>query len=95
MIVGALRMTAQTATEPQPKTPSRLARALRPVRKVQSVWALNVVVLTVAVALYAGPVHGLPPLANPHLPWWAIAIAFGIAERCVVHLHFRRGAHSF
>ncbi|HUA49805.1 MAG TPA: EAL domain-containing protein [Solirubrobacteraceae bacterium] len=88
-------MTAQNATEPQPDAPSRLARVLLPARKLQPVWGLNVLVLAVAVALYAGPVHGLPPLANPHLPWWAIAIAFGVAERCVVHLHFRRGAHSF
>jgi diguanylate cyclase (GGDEF)-like protein len=54
-----------------------------------------VAVVTTAMALYAGPVHGLPPLAHPYLPWWSIGIAFAIAERCVVHLHFRRGAHSF
>ena len=95
MIVGALRMTTQNATERQPRVPSRLVRALRPARKLQPVWGLNILVLVVAAALYAGPVHGLPPLAKPHLPWWAIAIAFGVAERCVVHLHFRRGAHSF
>jgi hypothetical protein len=57
------------------------------------VWGLNLLLIATAVALYAGPVHGLQPLAHPHLPWWSIAIA--IAERCVVHLHFRRGAHSF
>ena len=88
-------MTVQTATENRPKVPSRLGRALRPVRGLQPVWGLNVLILAAAIALYAGPVHGLPPLARPHLPWWAIAIAFAIAERCVVHLHFRRGAHSF
>ncbi|HYB26797.1 MAG TPA: EAL domain-containing protein [Solirubrobacteraceae bacterium] len=88
-------MTAQTATDPQPMAPSRVTRVLAPVRRVQPVWGLNILVLVLAVALYLGPVHGLPPLANPQLPWWAIAIAFGVAERCVVHLHFRRGAHSF
>jgi diguanylate cyclase (GGDEF)-like protein len=88
-------MTVQTATENRPKLPSRLRRALRPARAIHPVWGLNVLILATAVALYAGPVHGLPPLARPHLPWWAIAIAFAIAERCVVHLHFRRGAHSF
>jgi len=88
-------MTVQTATENRPKLPSRLGRALRPVRGLQPVWGLNVLILAAAAALYAGPVHGLPPLARPHLPWWAIAIAFAVAERCVVHLHFRRGAHSF
>jgi diguanylate cyclase (GGDEF)-like protein len=59
------------------------------------VWGLNFGLLVAVLALYAGPVHGLSAIAHPHLPWWSIAIAFAIAERCVVHLHFRRGAHSF
>ncbi len=88
-------MTAHTATEPQPTEPARLPRALRPARRIQPVWALNLALLAVAGALYAGPVHRLAPLADPHLPWWAVGLAFAIAERCVVHLHFRRGAHSF
>ncbi len=89
-------MTAQqTATESQPTASSRAAGALRRARRIHPVWGLNLAVIATAAALYAGPVHGLGPLAHPHLPWWAIAIAFAIAERCVVHLHFRRGAHSF
>ncbi len=88
-------MTAQTATEPQPNLPARLARAFRAARRVHPVWGLNLALIATAGALYAGPVHGLSPLAHPHLPWWTIAVAFAIAERCVVHLHFRRGAHSF
>jgi diguanylate cyclase (GGDEF)-like protein len=94
-LAGTVSMTAQTAPESQPKPSSRLARARGSVRRPQPVWGLNLAVVAVAVALYAGPVHGLPPLAHPYLPWWAIAAAFAIAERCVVHLHFRRGAHSF
>ena len=88
-------MTPETATEPQPKSPMRPARALRAVRQIHPVWWLNAAVIATAVALYTGPVHDLAPLADPHLPWWPIAIAFAVAERCVVHLHFRRGAHSF
>ncbi len=88
-------MTAQTATEPQPKTSARLVRALRHARGIHPVWGLNLVLIATAGVLYTGPVRGLEPLAHPHLPWWAIAVAFAIAERCVVHLHFRRGAHSF
>jgi diguanylate cyclase (GGDEF)-like protein len=88
-------MTAQTATEPQPKSSSRLARVLRAARGIHPVWGLNVALLAAAAAMFTGPVHGLAPLAHPHLPWWAIAVAFAVAERCVVHLHFRRGAHSF
>ncbi|MBV9804567.1 MAG: EAL domain-containing protein [Solirubrobacterales bacterium] len=88
-------MTAHTATEPQPTPPARLQRALRPARRIHPVWGLNLVLLGAAGALYAGPVHDLTPLAHPHLPFWTIALAFAMAERCVVHLHFRRGAHSF
>src|SRR5690242_12431488 len=88
-------MTAETATETQPKRPTRVPRVLRPVRRIHPVWWLNAAVMSTSIALYLGPVHGKAPLAHPHLPWWAIAIAFAIAERCVVHLHFRRGAHPF
>ena len=59
------------------------------------VWLLNLALLAVAAALFVGPVRGLAPLAHPYLPWWLMALAFGAAERCVVHLHFRGGAHSF
>ncbi|MCL6537872.1 MAG: EAL domain-containing protein [Acidothermus sp.] len=34
-------------------------------------------------------------LAAFHLPWYALALLFYLAETCLVHLHFRRGAHSF
>jgi diguanylate cyclase (GGDEF)-like protein len=59
------------------------------------VWALNLVVLTIAAALYFGPLQSLHRVAPLHLPWWLVALAFAVAERCVVHVHFRRGAHSF
>jgi diguanylate cyclase (GGDEF)-like protein len=88
-------MTAQTATEPQPKSSSRLVRVIQAARPIQPAWGLAIAVFATALALYAGGVHGLAPLARPHLPWWGMALAFAIAERCVVHLHFRRGAHSF
>jgi diguanylate cyclase (GGDEF)-like protein len=89
-------MTAQqTATDSHAKASSRAASALRRARRVHPVWGLSLALITAAAALYAGPVRGLQPLAHPHLPWWAIAIAFAVAERCVVYLHFRRGAHSF
>ena len=59
------------------------------------VWGLNVVVLVIAGVLFFGPVQGLHPVASLHLPWWLVSIAFAVGERCVVHVHFRRGAHSF
>src|SRR3954470_9816201 len=49
----------------------------------------------VAAVLYVTVVHGTEPLDHPYLPWWSIAMAWIVAEACVVHLHFRRSRHSF
>ena len=60
------------------------------------VWTLNIAIVIASAALLAGPVDHLPPFdAGVHLPWWGLALGFLAAERCVVHLHFRRSAHSF
>src|SRR5437667_439629 len=47
------------------------------------VWAFD-------IGTFGSPtfVHG------PHLQWWALAAAFYIAEVFVVHLQFRKEAHS-
>jgi diguanylate cyclase (GGDEF)-like protein len=87
-------MTTETISETETPDPGR-GQALRRLRKPHPVWWLNLAVMAAAVALYAGPVHNLPPLDTPHIPWWLVAMAFAVAERGVVHLHFRRGAHSF
>ena len=34
-------------------------------------------------------------IASFHIPWLVLAFVFYLAETCLVHLHFRRGAHSF
>jgi diguanylate cyclase (GGDEF)-like protein len=49
-----------------------------------------------AVLLYAGVVANLQHEQSPRdLPWWTLAVAFGVVEACVVHFHFRRSSHSF
>jgi diguanylate cyclase (GGDEF)-like protein len=48
-----------------------------------------------AGALYFTVLRGEAPLGEPYLPWWAIAVAWAAGEACVVHLYFRRSAHSF
>jgi diguanylate cyclase (GGDEF)-like protein len=88
-------MNADIATHSAQPGDQTLARPTRRERRTLPIWILNLAVLATAVALYGGPVAGLQPVARPHLPWWLVAIAFALAERCVVHLHFRRGAHSF
>ena len=39
--------------------------------------------------------HGDAAHGTPQLPWWAVALGFAAAEVCVVHVRFRRSAHSF
>src|SRR5215211_1067630 len=67
----------------------------RPLRSINRVWWLNLLLVAGATTLFFTLARGLPPLADPHLSWWMLAPAFFLAERCVVHLHFRRSAHSF
>ena len=62
--------------------------------------ALLVWVYVVALAVLAGVAwllltHGEQPHSTPQLPWWAVAAGFAGAEVCVVHVRFRRSAHSF
>ena len=64
-------------------------------RRVHPVWWLNLAIWAAAIALFVGPVAGLPPLHEPHVAWWWLALGFLVGERCVVHLEFSRNAHSF
>src|SRR2546430_3865142 len=67
----------------------------RPLLGLNPVWWLNALLVASAAALFGSVEQGLPPLHSPHLSWWMLAPGFFIAERCVVHLQFRRSAHSF
>ena len=57
-------------------------------------WALNAALAAGAYALY----HHVAPFSAPdvdlRLPWWALAIGFALTEVAVVHVHFRRSAHT-
>jgi len=60
------------------------------------VWMLNGILFMTALGLYLGQVRQLTPVASPvHVPWWALAAAFGAGEWWRVFLHFRRNSHSF
>jgi len=65
------------------------------VTRVAAVFLYGLALAGAAVALAVAGVGDGPPLADPELPWWAIAVGFAVAELCVVHLEFRRSAHSF
>src|SRR5690349_4842868 len=59
------------------------------------VWAYVLALSGVAVVAWALVSHNAVPHGEPHLPWWAVALGFAAAELCVVHVRFRRSAHSF
>src|SRR4029453_18333497 len=59
------------------------------------VWAYVVVLGILAGTAWLLLTHGEQPHSTPHLPWWAVAAGFAGAEICVVHVRFRRSAHSF
>jgi diguanylate cyclase (GGDEF)-like protein len=79
----------RTGNQATPGVRSRLLFGLSPV------WWLNLLLVGAAAALFLSVERDLPPLESPHLTWWMLAPAFFVAERCVVHLQFRRSAHSF
>lgn len=63
---------------------------------VTRVWLLNAVLVAVAAALFFGVIGDLSSLEGRfEIPWWVLAPMFYFAELFVVHLQFRRDAHSF
>ena len=65
-----------------------------PTREV-FVWVYVIALAVVAAGSWALFTHGTDAHATPNLPWWAVALGFAGAEICVVHVRFRRSAHSF
>src|SRR5262245_10308 len=68
---------------------------VRAVKTRSAIVLYSAALAVLAGALFVTFVRGEAPLAEPHLPWWAIALAWAAAEALVVHLYFRRSAHSF
>ncbi len=59
-----------------------------------AVWALNGALVAGGIAIFQH-VGALPaPASAAHVPWWGLALAFALTEVAVVHVHFRRGAHT-
>src|SRR3954447_7588907 len=90
-------LSTEQATSAVPARPSRSARVRRPTRRTL-VWAVALIVWFVVGAVWAF----LPPagaVVGEH--WGALAIfamlagLFALAEIFVVHVQFRRDAHSF
>jgi len=68
---------------------------MRRIPRSAAVWLWISLLGAAAAAVFATGVHGRAPLVAPHLDWWAVAVGFLVAEICVVHIQFRRSAHSF
>ncbi|MDH3260613.1 MAG: ATP-binding protein [Acidimicrobiia bacterium] len=65
------------------------------VRGTTKVWWMAAIIAGAAAAIWYS-VLDLPVLRDsPQLPWWALAIGFYVSELAVVHLRFRKDAHSF
>jgi diguanylate cyclase (GGDEF)-like protein len=59
------------------------------------VWWLNVLIAGAALALFLSSADDFRALRGGDLRWWTLALGFFLGERFVVHVHFRRSAHSF
>ena len=62
----------------------------------QRVWTLVLVIWAAALIAAVGPVRWLDsPSTSFRVPWLVMVAGFFVAESAVIHLQFRRDAHSF
>src|SRR5690349_16817985 len=90
-------MTTTSATQPIDKRSirGRLARLSR-LNGMRMIWGLILLMAAVALALHTTDELQRPALAGPFHIWWPLlALGFAASEVWVVHVHFRRDAHSF
>ena len=65
-------------------------------RRVAPIWFYNAGLVAAAVALWSTVLSRLDPapIASVAAPWWGLALVFFLAEAYVVHVQFRREAHT-
>ena len=71
----------------------RFLRCVRPAR----VWLFIGAVAAVSAGVWAANLAGAAPIAGQggiSIPWWQLAGVFYLAEVFVVHLQFRKQAHT-
>src|SRR3954447_25022848 len=84
-MVGAGRRMGTDANPIAAGTEGRSRGVRAALATLHPVWWLNAAIWATAVALFVGPVSGLPALHTPHVAWWWLALGFLVGERCVVH----------
>ena len=78
----------------RPRLP-RLSRATRMSRGEVAIWLLSATLIAFGlVVLRSGVLDNPPVVPSMQVSFWILLIAFAAAERFVVHVHFRRSAHS-
>ena len=78
----------------RPRLP-HLTRAARMSRGEVAIWSLSAGLVATGVALLgSGAVSTQPVVPSMQVSFWILLVAFAAAERFVVHVHFRRSAHS-
>jgi diguanylate cyclase (GGDEF)-like protein len=67
----------------------------RPLALEAKIWIFGGLLALAAGGMYWTFVRYVPVGPSPvDVPWWVVAAGFAVAERWVVHLHFRRSTHS-
>ena len=67
----------------------------RPRSPEAGVWLLTAGLVAASVLLWFGVRGEEPPFAGDSLPWWVLAVSFGVAEVFVVHIRIARHAQTF
>ena len=67
----------------------------RPRSPAAGVWLLTAGLVAASVLLWFGVRGEEPPLPGASLPWWVLAVSFGVAEVFVVHIRIARHAQTF
>src|ERR1700743_1434538 len=87
-------MHAKTRSAMHAKLPP-LTRATRMSRGEVAIWLLSAGLVAAGVVLLrSGAVNTRPVVPSMQVSIWILLVAFAAAERFVVHVHFRRSAHS-
>ena len=78
-------------------TDTRNSASTRGLSGITRVWLLTALMAAASVVLFVFFIQDAPRLegADIHVSWWMLAALFCLVEIFVIHLQFRRDAHSF